>query len=130
MLGIGAGIITGPILIEMGVVPQVSTATSSYLIFFTSSATTVQFLILGKLAWRHGLWYWGVGVLAAILGQYFVAEIIKKYKKQAFVNFLLATVIVISAALMITIEALSTYQSVRDHANMGFQQLCGGSAGN
>jgi len=128
MLGIGAGIITGPILIEMGVVPQVATATSSYLILFTSSATTFQFLVLGKLAWRHGLWYLVVGILAAILGQYVVAEVIRRYKKQAFINFLLATVIVLSAILMITIEAIATYNSVKAHANMGFMPICGGVA--
>jgi len=128
MLGIGAGIITGPILIEMGVIPQVATATSSYLILFTSSATTFQFLVLGKLAWKHGLWYLGVGVLAAILGQYGVAELIRRFKKQAFINFLLATVIVLSAILLITVEAIATYNNVKSHANMGFMPICGGVA--
>jgi len=128
-LGIGAGIITGPILIEMGVLPQVAAATSAYLILFTSSATTVQFIILGRLAWRHGLWYFGVGFFAAILGQIWVAELLKKYKKQAFINFLLASVIVVSAVLMITIEALSTYHSIVTHQPLGFSPICGGGGG-
>jgi len=123
-LGIGAGIITGPILLEMGVVPQVSAASSSYMILFTSSATTVQFFILGRLAWQHALWFFGVGLLAAILGQFVLAAIIKKFKKQAFINFLLATVIVLSAALMISIEGLNTYNEISQHKNMGFGPIC------
>jgi len=124
-LGIGAGIVTGPILIELGVIPQVATATSSYLILFTSSATTAQFLVLGKLAWKYGIWYWVVGFCAAVLGQFVVAEVIKKYKKQAFVNFLLAFVVTISAILMVVVEGLSTYKSIVNHASMGFSPICG-----
>ena len=39
----------GPVLIEMGVLPQVAVATSSYMILFTSSSTVVQFVILGNI---------------------------------------------------------------------------------
>ena len=51
-LGIGAGLVVGPIFLEMGMVPQVAVATSSYMILFTSFSTTVQFLILG-ISWEN-----------------------------------------------------------------------------
>ena len=47
-LGIGAGLVVGPIFLEMGMYPQVAVATSSYMILYTSFATTIQFLILGN----------------------------------------------------------------------------------
>lgn len=42
LLGIGGGMVKGPLLLEMGLHPQVAAATSSSMILFTSSATTVQ----------------------------------------------------------------------------------------
>jgi len=125
-LGIGGGLITGPVLIEMGVISQVATATSSYMILFTSSATTVQFIILGRLPWKYAVWYFCTGVLAAIIGQFGVAEIIKRYKKQAFVNFLLAFIIVLSVVLMTGIEGWNIYNNVKEHNTMGFHPVCGG----
>lgn len=36
LLGIGGGMITGPLLLEMGVLSQVTAATSSFMVLFTS----------------------------------------------------------------------------------------------
>jgi len=123
-LGIGGGLITGPVLLEMGVIPQVAVATSSYMILFTSSATTFQFFILGRLPWRYAVWYFFVGLLAAVAGQYGVAKILEKYKKQAFINFLLASIIVISVVLVLVIEGMNLYSHVKNHDSMGFHPIC------
>ena len=42
LLGIGGGMVKGPLLLEMGVLPQVASATSATMILFTASATTIQ----------------------------------------------------------------------------------------
>lgn len=42
MKGIGGGMIKGPLMLEMGMIPQVSAATAAFMILFTSSATTAQ----------------------------------------------------------------------------------------
>jgi uncharacterized membrane protein YfcA len=44
-LGIGGGLILGPLLLELGLNPVVSTATSNFLVLFTSSSTSVQFIL-------------------------------------------------------------------------------------
>jgi hypothetical protein len=48
-LGIAAGTILGPILLEMGMVPLVGTASSGFMVIFTASSTSFQFLIMGQL---------------------------------------------------------------------------------
>lgn len=132
--------------------PQVATATSSYMILFTSSATTAQFLIFGKqpilfllnssgrLEWQPALWFCGIGFCAALLGQYAVAKIVQKYKKQAFINFLLATVILarlvcfvfsphsFSIILVGVIDGLSIAENLKKHiAIWTFNSICSGS---
>jgi hypothetical protein len=46
LLGIGGGIILGPLLLELGLHPVVSTATTNFLVLFTSSSTSIQFILL------------------------------------------------------------------------------------
>ena len=46
LLGIGGGTILGPLLLEIGLHPVVSTSTSNFLVLFTSSSTSIQFILL------------------------------------------------------------------------------------
>lgn len=46
LLGIGGGLILGPLLLELGLHPVVSTATTNFLVLFTSSSTSIQFILL------------------------------------------------------------------------------------
>ena len=44
LFGIGGGIIKGPLMLEMGMLPQVASATSAFMILFTSAAATIQYV--------------------------------------------------------------------------------------
>ena len=74
LLGIGGGIIKGPILlIGMGLLPDVQSATTAFMILFTSSATTLQFAIAGQYPGEHQLmyisWHVFIGFLGAVVGR-------------------------------------------------------------
>ena len=45
-----------------------------------------------------------MGAFAAMIGQYGLAEFIKRYKKQAFINFLLGGLIALSVIMMGVLE--------------------------
>lgn len=79
-LGIGGGMVKGPLMLSMNMIPQVSVVTSAFMIMFTSSSTTAQFVILGKLPLGYAVWYFVVGVLAAITGNMGVSYMVKKYQ--------------------------------------------------
>jgi len=49
LLGIGGGTILGPLLLEIGLHPVVSTSTSNFLVLFTSSSTSIQFILLVRI---------------------------------------------------------------------------------
>lgn len=100
LLGIGGGMVKGPLLLEMGLHPQVAAATSSSMILFTSSATTVQFIILGTLTVDHALWHGAIGFVSGLIGQLGMSYLIRKYRKSAFVIFLVAFVIGFSGIIM------------------------------
>ena len=55
MLGVGGGLILGPMLLDFGVHPFVSTATSNYLVMLISLSTTSQYYLQGTLNVNYGI---------------------------------------------------------------------------
>jgi len=49
LVGIGGGLIFSPFMIAMGVNPHVAVATSTFCVIFTSTSTTLQYLLLGRI---------------------------------------------------------------------------------
>ncbi|EGZ28027.1 hypothetical protein PHYSODRAFT_469591 [Phytophthora sojae] len=120
LLGIGGGMVKGPLLLEMGLIPQVSSATSSSMILFTSSATTIQFIILGTLSVEHALWHGTVGFIAGLIGQLGMSYLIKKYRKSALVIFLIAIFIGVSGGVM----GVLGVARISEIGFGGFRSLC------
>ena len=50
MLGIGGGMITGPLLLKLGTNPQVSSASTGFMLVFTASSTSIQCVHTPQLA--------------------------------------------------------------------------------
>ena len=126
LLGIGGGLVLGPLFLEMGMLPGVSAATAAFMILFTSSATTLQFVLLGMLRLDYSLWYGAVGMCGTIVGQKLAGYFIKKYKRQSLIIFLLGGVIALSAAVMGAVgaaEVWADYQAA-DWEAFQFSPLC------
>jgi len=100
LLGVGGGMITGPIMLELGVLPEVSRVTSAYMILFTSSCTTVQYLILGRVRTDEAIWYMFWGLVGAVLGHFGVEWLLKKFKGTYILVYVLAWAVLISTLAM------------------------------
>jgi uncharacterized membrane protein YfcA len=97
LLGIGGGMITGPVLLEMGVVPIVSTATTGFMINWTAASGVVQYIAAGKLAGDLCGWYLVFGILGGLLGDHGAKKVIAKTGRVSYLLFTLAAVILVSA---------------------------------
>ena len=100
LLGIGGGMMTGPLMLELGINPVVSSATSAFMVLFTSSATTAQFLLAGMLRLDLGLWYGAVGALGTLVGQGIASYFIRKYARESIIVLALGGVIGVSSVAM------------------------------
>ena len=80
LLGIGGGMVVGPLLLEFKYPTPVVTATTAFMLLFTASATVGQYLYLGKIRWELALWYVCMGLLASVLGQGLLAAVIRRFK--------------------------------------------------
>ncbi|ETM33440.1 hypothetical protein L914_19304, partial [Phytophthora nicotianae] len=87
LLGIGGGMVKGPIMLEAGVLPAVQSATASFMILFTASSTTLQFAINGQfpgeLQFDYMAWFAFVGFVGGFCGLKCVGYFVKKYKRES-----------------------------------------------
>eukprot|EP00698_Gefionella_okellyi_P022523 TRINITY_DN7483_c0_g1_i1.p1 TRINITY_DN7483_c0_g1~~TRINITY_DN7483_c0_g1_i1.p1 ORF type:complete len:458 (+),score=98.78 TRINITY_DN7483_c0_g1_i1:80-1453(+) len=100
LLGIGGGMLKIPIMLYMGMLPQVVQATGGLMVLFTSSSTTAQFLVLDALPYDYAGFFWAASFLGGLSGQLFVAWLLRKYNKMSLIVLILGVVIGVSAILM------------------------------
>ena len=99
-LGIGGSSIFNPVMIAMGVPPLVATSTSMYMVMYSTGASTVMYLSYGAFNFPFGIWlsFWGsVGIC---VGVSIVDHLIRKYKRQSILVFVLAFILSFSAVLV------------------------------
>ena len=65
LLGLGGGYIIGPILLHMGVRPEVSTVSSSFLICISSFIALVQFFIMNFINYKYAILYFCCAIVGA-----------------------------------------------------------------
>lgn len=121
LLGVGGGLIKGPVLLELGISPDVTAATSSYMILFTSLSSSIQYILLGKLVWDYGLVLFILGLMASFLGQTFLNYLVHKYGRKSYIIFSVAFVIATSTLLLVITEAVDLFKAGGNH---GFVWVC------
>lgn len=103
MLGIGGGMVLGPLFIALEVDPEVSTATTGFMLLFTGFAGTTEYLAVGRLPWRYLLWFGAIGVCGAQAGQQLVKRLIERSGRPSIVVLLLGGVILLAVLCMTAI---------------------------
>ncbi|GJM99021.1 hypothetical protein PR202_ga16079 [Eleusine coracana subsp. coracana] len=103
LLGLGGGFIMGPLFLELGIPPQVSSATATFAMMFSSSMSVVEYYLLHRFPMPYAAYFTAVAFIAAIIGQHFVRRLIKWLGRASLIIFILASMIFISAILLGTI---------------------------
>mmetsp|Transcript_19922 Transcript_19922/g.37153 ORF Transcript_19922/g.37153 Transcript_19922/m.37153 type:complete len:530 (-) Transcript_19922:50-1639(-) len=120
LLGIGGGMVIGPLLVELGCLPQPIAATSAYVVFITATSGLAQVYIMGLVPGDYAIVFSCCGVLATFLGQSVVDYVVKKYKKDAIVVLVIGFIMMVALVLM-------TYDGVMQiiyATSFGFTRLC------
>merc|ERR1719225_2061365 len=100
LFGIGGGIVKGPLMLEMGTLPPVASATSATMILLTSSAATVSYLLFDSLNFQYAMCLFPIGFVATLIGQLTLNAIVKRYNRSSLIIFCIATVIGLSTVAM------------------------------
>lgn len=108
MLGIGGGLILAPLLLELGLHPVISSATSNFLVLFTSSSTSFQFIYLGMMKLDYSIACTIVSMTGSFLGTIIIQKIIGKSGKYSPLIFTLGITLLVSS-IMIPGEAITSF---------------------
>jgi len=100
--GLGGGIVKGPLMLEMGVLPPVTAASSATMILFSTTATSVAYYVFGTLRTDYGALLFVWGFVCTMTGQLTFNHILKKYKRTSFIILSIGVVIVMSVFLLAT----------------------------
>merc|ERR1719353_1562023 len=99
-LGIGGGIILGPLLLELGMHPEANQATTAMFVLLSSSLATIQFAMLGKGMPQYVVWFTTWVILATIVGQTGIDYLLKKYKRTSPIVLSVAGIVAGSLLMM------------------------------
>ncbi|WOK91423.1 hypothetical protein Cni_G00114 [Canna indica] len=97
LLGLGGGFILGPLFLELGIPPQVSSATATFAMTFSSSMSVIEYYLLNRFPVPYALYLIFVATVAAFVGQHVVKRLILLMGRASLIIFILASMIFISA---------------------------------
>ncbi|KAL1551543.1 sulfite exporter TauE/SafE family protein 3-like [Salvia divinorum] len=97
LLGLGGGFILGPLFLELGVPPQVSSATATLVMAFSASMSVIQYYLLRRFPPSYALYFVAVATFAALVGLHVVRKIVSILGRASLIIFILAFTIFVSA---------------------------------
>ena len=100
MLGLGGGAVVGPVLLSLNVRPEVSTATSSVMVFFTSSVAVINFGLAGRLNWSYTFVMVCFSLVGAATGVVGLKRLVAKTGRPSLLVMTLAGILGIAAVLV------------------------------
>ncbi|KAL9318939.1 hypothetical protein ACSQ67_015456 [Phaseolus vulgaris] len=124
LLGSGGGFVLGPLLLEIGVIPQVASATATFVMMFSSSLSVVEFYLLKRFPIPYALYLTSVSILAGFWGQFFVRRIVAFLGRASLIVFILSGVIFASALTMGVVGIENSIEMINNHEFMGFLGFC------
>uniref|UniRef100_A0A803NYZ7 Sulfite exporter TauE/SafE family protein n=1 Tax=Cannabis sativa TaxID=3483 RepID=A0A803NYZ7_CANSA len=124
VFGIGGGMLISPLLIQVGIVPEVTAATCSFMVFFSSSMSAFQYLMLGMEHTDVALIFSCVCFVASLLGLVVVQKAIQQYGRASLIVFSVSIVMTLSTVLMTSFGALDVWRSYTSGEYMGFKPPC------
>ncbi|XP_078149098.1 sulfite exporter TauE/SafE family protein 5-like isoform X2 [Carex rostrata] len=124
LFGIGGGLIFNPVLIFIGVPPKTAAATSSLMVFFLSSMSMAQYILLGMKRINEAVIYGLICFAAASFGLVAIHRVIEKSGRNSLIVFLLAVVMALSTMTTTFFGAIDVWRQITNGDYMGFRLLC------
>eukprot|EP00934_Nitzschia_sp_Nitz4_P000336 Nitzschia sp. Nitz4//scaffold30_size153850//133767//135479//NITZ4_002796-RA/size153850-processed-gene-0.23-mRNA-1//1//CDS//3329547318//336//frame0 len=122
LVGIGGGMVLGPLMLVMGVHPSVSSATNASMIIMTSSSVAVLFVTAGLVPWTYALTFFCVCFSGAYLGKTKIDGYVKKTGRASILIFMLATIIALATVGCVAIALMRL--SAADWCFAGLNKFC------
>ncbi|KAB2612853.1 hypothetical protein D8674_035169 [Pyrus ussuriensis x Pyrus communis] len=124
LLGLGGAFMLGPLFLEMGIPPQVSSATATFAMTFSSSMSVVEYYLLKRFPVPYALYFAAVTTISAVVGQHVAGKVIKKLGRASLIIFVLASTILVSSVTLGGIGVGNMVKNIEQKKPLGFQNIC------
>ncbi|XP_057526672.1 sulfite exporter TauE/SafE family protein 3-like [Amaranthus tricolor] len=124
LLGLGGGFILGPLFLELGIPPQVSSATATFAMMFSSSMSVVEYYLLKRFPIPYAAYFVAVSTFAALAGQVLVRRLIAILGRASLIIFILSFTIFVSAISLGGVGISNMVYKIQHNEYMGFDSLC------
>ena len=105
-IGIGGGMLTTPIMIQLGMIPEVVIASSSISTLCSSIISSINYIFAGKLDLTYGGAFSICSAGGSVIGIHASNFILTKYKRQSTLIFAVA-LIIFSSMLLLTVNGVN-----------------------
>ncbi|KAL0407290.1 UNVERIFIED_CONTAM: Sulfite exporter TauE/SafE family protein 2 [Sesamum latifolium] len=124
VFGIGGGMLISPLLLQIGVQPEVTAATCSFMVLFSSSMSAIQYLLLGMEHIYGALTYAAICFIASLVGLTLVQRAIMRHGRASLIVFSVGTVMALSTVLITSFGAVDVLRDYTSGKSMGFKKPC------
>ncbi|XP_058771672.1 sulfite exporter TauE/SafE family protein 5-like [Vicia villosa] len=124
VFGIGGGMLISPLLLQVGIAPEVTAATCSFMVFFSSTMSALQYLLLGMEHVETALILAIMCFFASLIGLLVVQKVIGKYGRPSIIVFSVSIVMSLSVVLMTSFGAIKVWEDYKSGKYMGFKLPC------
>ena len=112
LVGVGGGMLLGPLMLQMGVLPQVSAATTGTMILLTSSSAAALLLTAGHSPLDYSLAFGLVTMVGAYLGKRVVSLLVQRFQCASLIVLVLGGLITASVAAIGTAGVLDLLEKL------------------
>ncbi|XP_028802305.1 sulfite exporter TauE/SafE family protein 3-like [Neltuma alba] len=124
LLGIGSGFVMGPLFLELGIAPQVASATATLGMTYSASISTVEYYLLNRFPVPYALYLTFVATIAAYIGQDIIDRLVTRFGRASLIIFVLAFTVFVSAFALGGVGVSDMVQKIQRNEYMGFEDFC------
>lgn len=114
MFGVGGGIVKGPLMLEMGVLPDVAAATSATMILFTSASASLVYLSFGGISADYAVALLLLGFVVTLAGQGSTYWLMSRLQRRSIVIIAMASLMLV-ASMVMYYESVVTFLDALHH---------------
>ncbi|KAK0578629.1 hypothetical protein LWI29_013446 [Acer saccharum] len=124
LFGIGGGMLISPLLLHIGIAPEITAATCSFMVFFSSTMSALQYILLGMEHTEIALIFSFICFIASLVGLLVVQKAIQEYGRASLIVFSVGIVMALSTILITSFGALDVWRDYSSGHYMGFKLPC------
>ncbi|KAK9829540.1 hypothetical protein WJX72_006389 [[Myrmecia] bisecta] len=124
MFGVGGGIVKGPLMLEMGVLPDVAAATSATMILFTAASASAVFISFGGIRLDYGVAVFVIGFVVTLAGQFVCHWLMQKLGRRSIIIFAMTALMALSLIAICYEAYLAVSSAVRHHQILSHGHIC------